>query len=1297
MSDLTVPEGTGAAPLGTGRPPADVQGVQVGDFNVQTNYFYNAGRLTDGASRPPLVDGSGRVESPYRGLGHFEARDARFFHGREAATGEILARMSAAAQGSGLLLVSGVSGAGKSSLLRAGVLPRVGGEGLASAPGAGRWAGLVLTPTWDPLAQLALRTAHLLGTDAVRVREHLSEDPSSFALIVRQLALQSSPDGDGAGRVLLIVDQFEEIFTQCTDQGLRRKFVAALSAAAASGVALVMLVVRADFHARCADFPELTAAARDGYLVTAMGELELRAAIVRPVTALNDSSGVEESLVSYLVREMLEVSAGAGDPTSGAGALPLLSHALDQAWRNRTGKVLTLDDYARGGRIQGAVAASAQRAFESLGPAERDVARPVFLRLVTTSDEGTLARDRVPRDELLAVAGPGRQGDVARLLDAFTRERLTTQAAANVEISHDALLTAWPLLRDEWLAESYADLNIRKKLRSAARDWEARSRKPGSLYRDEVLDEAIGAAHRIVAAPGRHFALSPQENAFLWASAQEQRNKARVRKRVRGGFAALIVVLTAAVAFALTAQHSANRDLSAADVQQMSEQSVALRGIDPAVSALAAAAAWWAAPSEQTRDVGVEAATNSLIGQFDAAAGPVAVSPDGSLLAVGDPSAQPVAGAHSVPAVTLWSLTELEVVGYIPLPVSVDGGTGAYSVAFSPAAVGGVETLAVSTEHGVKLYQVRGSSYRLLQTLPAGLAAGLPAMSADDPVAFRKDGMLAVAVTAAGGDIELFAGVKGRYASTPTDVIPNTQDVTSLSFGPDGSLAVGTPSGVAVYPAANGYSSPPVTTGEQAVNGSDAQFNGAGLLAVSSSTGTTVDSYTAGALTSVPLAANQGTVAALSDDNVLAVAETGELHLYLADDLATAGFIDTVTVPYPGLQAPADIAFSPNGAVLVENIDGEVYVYDTRALTGTLRTIVPAPRQQAVMVLGFDPSDTAILAMGTQGAIELVNVSDGKVIAVPGTANASSASFTPSGALAVVTSGGVLLFPDPLTSADHSQVPGTAGAAQVAFSQAGDMAVVGVGPSGLTVYPPGNFSPAAAMTPRVTSGAGTGARAFEDAVFGPGGQLAVVVATGASQAPNGVAVFAPGTYAEQGYIPDSSLAFAVCNELLAFAPDGTLAIGDTAGIGLYAPGTFQDPKIIAGVKSIDDSGYGWLAFSRDGILLSEDSSAGVSLWDGATGRNLATINASADGAAYGEQLAVSPDGRYLAYESAVNQDTVNQGASYDYVTLIWSTPYLDGNAADGVRFLCDEHGGASGVAQWSRYFTSGLASPGTCR
>ena len=294
--------------------------------------------------RPGAVTGS-----PYRGLAVFGEQDAGWFFGREAAAAAVLDRMSRLLAGAGLLVVSGASGAGKSSLLRAGVLPRIRADGLAAAPGAASWPCVVFTPTRAPLDELALRVAPLAGADAAAVRRGLEADPAGFALTARQAALARPPGpaGDPDGRpararsaatqrrLLLVVDQFEELFTQCAEEGQRRAFITALHAAATAGhgpdqapAALVVLGVRADFEARCADYPQLAGPVQDRYLVTAMTERQLRMAITEP--AKKAGSKVDDDLADLLLAEVRTGQPG----TFGAGVLPLLSHALDQAWRS---------------------------------------------------------------------------------------------------------------------------------------------------------------------------------------------------------------------------------------------------------------------------------------------------------------------------------------------------------------------------------------------------------------------------------------------------------------------------------------------------------------------------------------------------------------------------------------------------------------------------------------------------------------------------------------------------------------------------------------------------------------------------------------------------------------------------------------------------------------------------------------------------------------------------------------------------------------------------------------------------
>ena len=348
--------------------------------------------------------------SPYRGLAAFEEQHAAFFFGRDTAATEVLDRMSQRLGGAGLLVVSGVSGAGKSSLLRAGVLPRIRQSGLEAAPEAASWPCLVFTPTRNPLDELALQVAPLAGADAAAVRRGLEADPTRFALTARQAATSQQPhglagDSDGSAaeqdqpprqrRLILIVDQFEEVFTQCADEGQRRAFITALIAAAAghspdnTPAGLVVLAVRADFEARCAGYLQLADAIQDRYLVTSMTERQLRVAIAEP--AKKAGSKVDDNLVGVLLAEVRNGQPG----TFAAGVLPLLSHALDQSWRCRTGQTISLAEYERTGGIEGR--RRRQRATRLRAPHPRPASRRPAGLLAADRNQQRRSRYRRPR------------------------------------------------------------------------------------------------------------------------------------------------------------------------------------------------------------------------------------------------------------------------------------------------------------------------------------------------------------------------------------------------------------------------------------------------------------------------------------------------------------------------------------------------------------------------------------------------------------------------------------------------------------------------------------------------------------------------------------------------------------------------------------------------------------------------------------------------------------------------------------------------------------------------------------
>ncbi|MCX2955288.1 hypothetical protein [Lentzea sp. NEAU-D7] len=398
---------------------------------------------------PPQGDDS---VCPYMGLSAFGPQDANWFFGREMATNALLDRLNE----NGITMLVGASGAGKSSLMKAGVLPRLDKETIVISPGT------------DPLKEFALRVPELIPAleSAVAADGHVD--------LTHEVQL-------AVGDRVVIVDQFEEAFTLGGDENRLRIFVQALHAAAEKSA--VVLGVRADFYARCLDFPELAEALQSRQMVLgAMSAAEVRDAVTSPAKAAGLQ--LEAGLVDLVLRD-LGTHNRRGKDAYDAGALPLLSHALLATWQRRQAGRLTIAGYQAAGGIQGAVAATAERAWSDLDEPARAAARQLLLRLVRVGDDTQDTRRRSSRHSLLEASTnlPATE----RALEVLTHARLVTADAGSVEITHEALLQAWPRLRS-WLDEDRAGNLTRQRLEEDAATWSAHDRDSSLLYRGARLE-----------------------------------------------------------------------------------------------------------------------------------------------------------------------------------------------------------------------------------------------------------------------------------------------------------------------------------------------------------------------------------------------------------------------------------------------------------------------------------------------------------------------------------------------------------------------------------------------------------------------------------------------------------------------------------------------------------------------------------------------------------------------------------------------------------------------------------------
>jgi WD40 repeat protein/DNA-binding SARP family transcriptional activator len=453
--------------------------------------------MAESADRSFLDDQQNvEIPSPYMGLVAYEESDADYFFGREDLVAELTARLA----GTPFLTVVGPSGSGKSSLVRAGLLPSLKAGGL---PGSETWKTAVVTPGAHPLATLAVATAQLNGDTAGKLYRALQEESCALAQAVGE-ALEATGDEGG---LLLVVDQFEELFALCRDDAERRLFVENVLCAAGEAASrlMVVLTVRADFYGRFADFPALAATQKDSLLIGAMDQEGLRAVIEKPAALAGLQ--LEPGLADTILED------AAGEP----GALPLLSHALLETFRRREGRLMTLEGYRASGGIRGAIAQTADSVYQNMTPQEQAQTRGIFLRLTELGEEGAQdTRRRVEPGEL--VLRPEEETAVLAVLKTLADARLITTGEETVEVAHEALIREWPLLR-QWLEEDREGLRIHRHLTETAQAWDELERDPGELYRGARLAVASEWAENHEAD------LNPLELEFLTASQELMRRR----------------------------------------------------------------------------------------------------------------------------------------------------------------------------------------------------------------------------------------------------------------------------------------------------------------------------------------------------------------------------------------------------------------------------------------------------------------------------------------------------------------------------------------------------------------------------------------------------------------------------------------------------------------------------------------------------------------------------------------------------------------------------------------------------
>ena len=566
------------------------------------------------------------VICPFKGLATFDASDADFFFGRERLVAELVARVV----GSSFLGVVGPSGSGKSSAVRAGLIPAIATGVL---PGSDGWARVVVRP---------------------------GEHPNRELTRVLERAGRTLDDG---ARLILLVDQFEEVFTACPDEGERTAFIDALTSAGTSSdrTVTVIVAIRADYYGRCAAYPDLAELlGANQVLVGPMRPDEIRRAIESP--ALRAGLRVEPELVDILVNDVVD------EP----GALPLLSTALLELWQRRSGRTMSMETYRETGGVRGAVGRLAEDAFHRLDPDQRSLARAILLRLAGQGEGESVVRRRVPVEEF----DVERNEDAARVLAVLTDARLLTASEGSVEVAHEALLREWPRLRG-WLEEDVQGRQLHLHLIQAAKEWQEDDEDPADLYRGARLASAIDWTDE------HPVELNTLEQGFLHESKAVSEHEAerahRTNRRLRGllaGVAVLLAIALAAGSLAIVQRGHSREEATLADSRSLATQALAENHLDR--SLLLALAAVRLHDSAETRGALLASLLKGpaaiRVMNVPQSLGGLSLSPDGKTLAVGE--------ANSVDLIDTRTRQRIGA----PIRVATTLSYGFRFVAYSPAA-----------------------------------------------------------------------------------------------------------------------------------------------------------------------------------------------------------------------------------------------------------------------------------------------------------------------------------------------------------------------------------------------------------------------------------------------------------------------------------------------------------------------------------------------------------------------------------------------------------------------------------
>ncbi|HLO33841.1 MAG TPA: WD40 repeat domain-containing protein [Anaerolineales bacterium] len=908
---------------------------------------------------------------PYVGLAAFQELNQSDFFGREHLVAEFVRNLKTAR----FLFVLGSSGSGKSSLVRAGLIPALKKGAL---PGSSDWIYFTpMVPGSNPLINLArlLMAPDVDPAQTEMEAELYAQDPSHLAGMVSEKF--NNP-------VVLVVDQFEEIFTLCTDELARQRFVDNLIGLSRVPGAdhRVILTMRSDFEANISGLPELQAMFEQAAVrVTALNAGQLREAIEAPAARIGLK--FEDGVVEALLKDTL------GEPAG----LPLLQFTLLKLWENRERNRVTWEAYRKLGGGREALARSADEFYNHLIPEDQRAMRRILLRMVKFIEGLEVTSQRVPRAALYQKAEASDRID--RVLERLIQARLVRvsegdiAADEQVEVAHEALIRNWPRFGD-WLEEERITLRQRQRLRSAAEEWLRLGRDPSALWRGILLVEA-----------SQYEDLNGLETEFLKSSyeaektevIQLQERAAKLRRRSLYLTAALVLALMAIAAATLLGRQT-QQQLQISRAVGRSLQSGVLRDGNFPASLLLGVEAFYTRDLAETRgtlmdNVQANGALQVYLNGHTAQVNSVAFSPDGKILASGSDDG----------TVILWEVTTKRLIGQLR------GHTAsARSVAFSPD---GKTLVSGSDDHTLILWNVETG--QLIHQLSGH---STPVLS----VAFSPDGKT-LASGSEGSTLILWDVKSGKPVR---QLNGHEASVLSVAFSPDGgTLASSDADGlvllwdISTLPKPTAGNEPPIhelTRHADRVNSVAFSPNGR-ILAWGRDDGTVILWDLTRELLVSQLNGHAASVRSLafSPDGKTLVSGSDD-HTLILWDLQTGRQIGQLSGHTDDVKT---VAFSPDDQTLASgSADHTVALWDVSTALGASTQsggLIGRPlnaHANWVLSIAFSPDGKTLASSGGDGQLILWDVATGQPVRqLSGTTDwVSSVAFSPHGAL--LASGG---------------------------------------------------------------------------------------------------------------------------------------------------------------------------------------------------------------------------------------------------------------------------------------------------